>query len=79
MVPLFSASTMDVFRCADFETAEMTAEKAHSPSVLLTSCIEAISCCVDCLQRSMKKEYIIMIKLLLKPENKLHFSIAIEL
>lgn len=56
MVPLFSASTMDVFRCADFETAEMTAEKAHSPSVLLTSCIEAISCCVDCLQRSMKKE-----------------------
>lgn len=57
MVPLFSASTMDVFRCADFETAEMTAEKAHSPSVLLTSCIEAISCCVDCLQRSMKKEY----------------------
>lgn len=52
-VPLFSASTMDVFRCADFETAEMTAEKAHSPSVLLTSCIEAISCCVDCLQRNI--------------------------
>lgn len=65
VLPLFSARTIEVFRCADLETAEMTAEKAHSPSVLLTSCIEAISCCVDCLKRSTKRN-IIFEKALLK-------------
>ena len=42
-LPLFSAIIMEVFLRDDLETADISAEKAHSLSVLLTSWTVATS------------------------------------
>ena len=53
-LPLFSAMIIDVFLKEDFDTAEISAENAHSLSVLLTSWTVATSRRLLRLQRKSK-------------------------